>query len=174
MELFHNGDIVNGSTLGTVSLVAEWNLLWWHWIALGFIALILDVLLLNVFYLLWIGLGAIFTGVALWLFPSTPFWAQILMFGFYISVLLATWLVLLRPRYIGKQLERAKRLLPGKAGIVIHYNQATNYGELRLQRPIGGKDVWVFQTTDTVRAGERVNIKAVNHDGRLLISNGGQ
>ena len=173
MESYQNGDAVTGSVWGWMDFF--WGItsvdivLWWHWVAVGLILLSVDVILLNVFYLIWVGLSAICTGLTLWLFPDMHFWLQALSFGFYTVASLVLWIVVLRPRYLGKQQQQANLLLPGQSGIVIHFNHHSNQGTLRLQRPVGGKDVWEFECAHTVQAGDRVHIESINHTGNLVV-----
>lgn len=143
---------------------------WWHWVALGLIVLSVDVLFVNVFYLLWLGLGAVLTGVSIWLFYDPPLWVQMVMFGSYSILLLVLWLILLRPHYRGRQLRIAMDELPGQSAIVVRYQEREGRGELRLQRPAGGKDVWPFDSIEPVRPGDRVNIDKVDPRGHLLVA----
>jgi membrane protein implicated in regulation of membrane protease activity len=169
MEFFQNGDSLIGPFSNGEFLIGTWEMLWWHWIALGFLILSLDVFLLNVFYLIWVGLAAICTGIGVWLFPEMPFWVQILSLGFYTALLLVLWLVLLRPRQIGRQREDMMSMLPGQAGTVIRYNSEDNHGELRLQRPIAGKDIWPIECMDPLRPGDRVNITTISNEGIVTV-----
>ena len=141
-----------------------WELEWWHWAVLGFSLLVLDVLLLNLYYLLWFGAGAVGVSLALAAFPSMPAWAQIVLFALLSAFLLALWLLVLRPRNSKNAMRNAKKELPGLSGIVVHFNSNEKRGELRLQRPAGGKDVWEF-AADNATPGERATIKTVRADG---------
>ena len=121
-----------------------WELLWWHWAVLGGGLLVLDVLVLNIYYPLWFGIAAVCTALALALFPDMPLWAQIFLFAALAAAFLLLWLLLLRPQYSAKNRADAIRELPGQAGVVVHYNAQQKTGTLRLQKPVGGKDVWDF------------------------------
>ena len=132
---------------------------WWHWAVLGGALLVLDVLALNVYYPLWFGIAAILTAAVLAVFPELPMWMQILMFCVLSALLLGLWLLFLRPHRWRKNREAAHRELPGQAGVVVHFNPTQHSGTLRLQKPVGGRDVWDFATAADLRAGDRVVIK---------------
>ncbi|MGI9296802.1 MAG: NfeD family protein [Gammaproteobacteria bacterium] len=146
-----------------------WEIEWWHWAVLGFSLLVLDVMLLNIYYLLWFGAGAVGVSVALALFPATPAWAQIVLFAVSSAMLLALWLLVLRPRNSAKMMRDARRELPGMSGVVVNYNPREGRGAIRLQRPAGGRDVWDF-SAETAKPGERATIESVNADGVVKLA----
>lgn len=146
----------------------EFYFLWWHWVALGLGLLSIDLVLTNIIYLFWIGLGAVATGmVARFIFM--PFWLQCLLFGTFSIVFLLFWLFLLKPRFMNNNIDEAYEGLPGQAGVVVRYNSKTGRGTVRLQRPFAGKDVWEFQSAQELRSGQRVVITELGSDGIVLI-----
>ena len=142
---------------------------WWHWAVLGFALLALDAVLLNIYYLLWFGAGALAAALALAVFPSMPLWAQLVLFASLSAALLAFWLLVLRPRTAAAEMRRARSELPGQAGVVINYNAAEKRGKIRMQKPVGGKDVWEFLSEHAPRSGERAVIGHVNEDGIAVL-----
>ena len=138
-------------------------MLWWHWIFLGAALLVLDMMLLNIYYLLWFGLGALAVGVALLAFPAMALAWQITLFGAVSAGFLLLWLLLLRPRARRKLHIAAKEELIGSRAAVVRFNNGS--GTLRLQKPIGGCDVWRFTSSAALAAGESVVISALNDDG---------
>lgn len=143
---------------------------WWHWAVLGFGMLVLDAALLNVYYLVWFGAGALGTAAALAVFPSTPPWAQIILFAVLSAALLALWLLVLRPRRSAAALRRARAELPGQAGVVVSYSAAKKRGVIRLQKPVGGKDVWDFFSETGARPGDRAVVENVNKNGIAVLA----
>ncbi len=139
---------------------------WWHWVVLGCALLAADALLINIYYLIWFGAGAALVGLALLLFPDAPFALQIVLWGAVSALLLLQWIFWLRPRYEGKRASEAKKQLPGQAGVVVRFNDGA--GVLRLQRPVGGRDVWDFSSGKSRKPGERVVIGAVSGDGKAI------
>ena len=143
-------------------------MLWWHWIFLGAALLVLDMVLINIYYLLWFGLGALAVGVTLLAFPAMAFAWQIALFGAVSAGFLLLWLLLFRPRGRRKLHAEAKEELIGSRAAVVRFNNGN--GTLRLQKPIGGRDVWRFTSSAALAAGESVVISALNDDGIVQAS----
>ena len=137
-------------------------LVWWHWVVFGAGLLVADLVFINIYYLLWFGLGAIGVGLFLLGWPMTPFWQQIVFFGGLSAAMLGLWLVFLRPRALASRLREAQNEMPGQAGIVVSFSHGR--GVLRMQRPIGGRDVWDFAAA-AARPGDRVVVASVGADG---------
>jgi membrane protein implicated in regulation of membrane protease activity len=135
---------------------------WWLWIVFGSLLLIADIFFVNVYFLVWFGCAAILVGIGLTLFPETSLWVQITEFGVLSAVLLLLWLYFIRPAKSRALLEKAQTQLPGQSGIVIGF--ANGKGRLRLQRPIGGKDVWEFVSTASFRPGDPATIEKVDRE----------
>lgn len=144
----------------------EVAVVWWHWLVLGCALLAADALLINVYYLIWFGIGAVIVGAVLALFPDAPFWAQLILWGVLSSLLLVQWLFWLRPVFNRKRAAEAQTLLPGLAGSVVHFSNGA--GELQLQRPVGGRDRWSFRSAKNHKPGDRVVIGAVDAAGNVV------
>ncbi len=56
------------------------EIVFWHWIVLGMVLAILEMLAPGVFFL-WLGTAAVATGVVLWLIPDLDWEYQILVFA---------------------------------------------------------------------------------------------
>lgn len=139
---------------------------WWHWLVLGCALLAADALLINVYYLIWFGIGAVITGLVMSLFPAMPFGGQLILWGILSSLLLVQWLFWLRPVLNKKRAAEAQSLLPGQAGSVVHFSNGA--GELQLQRPVGGRDRWSFRSVKDRRPGDRVVVGAVDAEGNVI------
>ena len=143
--------------------MADFQFLWWHWAILGGVLLVADVLLINVYYLIWFGIGAIAVALSLLIFPDLPPAAQITVFGALSAAFLLVWLFFLRPQRSARLLRQAQDELPGNTGIVVRFNEGR--GVMRLQKPIGGRDLWDFTASASLRPGEVVTVAALNDDG---------
>lgn len=130
---------------------------------MGAALLVADVALINVYYLLWFGIGAIAVGGGILLFPDMPLWTQITLFGCISLSFLIVWLLVLRPREDKKSLARAREELIGAKGVVVRFHDGQ--GLLRLQKPIGGKDTWQFTCSQSPGANDTVVINNVNDRG---------
>ena len=148
----------------------SWQLEWWHWAIFSGVLLTLDLLFINTFYLIWFGIAGIAIAGLLILFPELPFWVQITLFAISSGILLLLWLKLLKPIYSSKNEKIALRELPGQLGIVVNYNVQQQIGTLRLQKPIGGKDVWEFITSNAPpQPGDTVIIEKLTDTGITIV-----
>lgn len=132
---------------------------------LGCVLLAADAFL-AIYFILWFGIGAVVTGLAVGIFPSMPFSVQIVLWGALSALLLLQWLLWLRPRFEGKRAAEAKKQLPGQAGVVVSFSNGS--GVLRLQRPVGGRDVWEFSSDAERNPGDRVVIESIAKDGKAV------
>ncbi|MCH9757725.1 MAG: NfeD family protein [Proteobacteria bacterium] len=141
-------------------------MLWWYWIILGAVLLVSDIALINIYYLLWFGLGALIVGLLMLAVPTLPLALQITLFGVISTGFLLLWLWVLRPHGEKKLLAGAKEELIGSNAAVVRF--ANGSGTLRLQKPIGGRDVWRFTSKDNLRAGATVQIFALDENSRVV------
>lgn len=72
-------------------------LLWWHWILFGS-ALVILKKFIPVVSIFWFGLGAVFVGVLLAIFPAIPPEAQLLLFSFSSIAFVILWTRVFEPR----------------------------------------------------------------------------
>ena len=133
---------------------------------LGCALLAADALLINIYYLIWFGIGAVIVGLLLPVFPSAAFGLQLVLWGVLSSLLLVQWLFWLRPVFNRKRAAEAQVLLPGLAGVVVRFNNGA--GLLRLQRPVGGRDIWDFRSAKECKPGDRVVIGEVDKNGNAI------
>lgn len=138
-------------------------ILWWHWVVLGVILLVADIALINLYYLMWFGVGAFIVGGGVLIFPAMPLWFQILLFGGISAAFLALWLLVLRPHNEKKLLATAKEELIGAVAVVVRFTNGR--GTLRLQKPIGGRDTWRFTSSETPTPNDSVVITALDDNG---------
>jgi len=64
---------------------------YWHWLGLGLILLILEILIASGGFLLWIGLAAVITAGIAWLAPNLFWGVQILIFAVAGIICLVGW-----------------------------------------------------------------------------------
>ena len=113
------------------------ELLWWHWIALG-LGLIAMEMFISTFFLLWLGLGALLTGVASALLPLS-FTTQILCWTLASSVMVAVWMKYFKApdrTHAGQ----AKEGVLGITGLITRPITDIGEGEILFQRPVLGAD----------------------------------
>lgn len=141
-------------------------MLWWYWVILGTILLVADIALINIYYLIWFGVGALAVGAVLFAVPDLPLAAQIVLFGVISGGFLLGWLAAVRHRAAQPLPSAVCEELIGSRGAVVRFGNGR--GSLRLQKPIGGRDVWTFTSEDAaVRDGDTVVISAISKDNIL-------
>ncbi|QPB43208.1 NfeD family protein [Rodentibacter haemolyticus] len=72
--------------------MAEWLTTWtlWHWLVLGFVLLIAEIIVPGVF-LLWWGLAALVTALLQFIFPTFPFAGLVIFYAVLAGVLSVVW-----------------------------------------------------------------------------------
>jgi inner membrane protein len=131
------------------------ELLWWHWLALG-LGLIALEMFVPTFFLLWVGLGALITGVASVVAPLS-FTAQMLLWTVASGVMVAVWMKFFKApnRTFAGQ---AKEGVLGITGLVTRPVTETGEGEILFQRPVLGADRWPVVADTPIAAGERARV----------------
>jgi len=128
-------------------------------------------LALPSFFIIWFALGAIFVGAALLLLPALGFAVQILLWTAASVAMTVLWFKFFRnvSRTRAGQADEAL----GEIGVLVRTIEAlgvpsgsSGRGEVRFQKPVMGADVWPCMADETIAAGERVKVLAV--DGQLL------
>ncbi|MDO8347865.1 MAG: NfeD family protein [Rugosibacter sp.] len=137
--------------------------LWWHWMVLGLL-LGLAELAVPSFFIIWFGLGALLVGVALLLAPALGFNAQILLWTLASAGMTVLWFKVFRNA--SKTRSGQADEVVGEIGVLIHAVAPFTKGEVRFQKPLLGADVWPCLADESIAAGTRVKVLAV--DGQLL------
>jgi inner membrane protein len=57
------------------------TLVFWHWLLLGLVLLIAEVLLSTGYFLIFVGAAALIVGIAVWIAPALGWEVQVVMFG---------------------------------------------------------------------------------------------
>ena len=130
-------------------------LMWWHWVALG-LGLIALEMFVSTFFLVWFGLGALVTGLAMVLWPFS-FTAQILLWTLASAAMVAAWLKYFKMpdrTHAGQ----AKEGVLGISGLVTRPVTETGVGEILFQRPVLGADRWPVVADMPIAAGERARV----------------
>ena len=149
-------------------MFVDFALTWWHWIVFGIFLLVLDIAIINIYYLLWFGAGAVLTGIVIAVWPEMAEWAQLVTWGALSSMLLAAWLLLRKRRGTDTNSESERRKILGQLGTVVNF--ADGRGSMRLQRPFGGRDIWDFRLDGECAPGERVIVRSVDYESKELLA----
>ena len=144
------------------------ELAWWHWMILG-LALGLVELGVPSFFIIWFGLGALLVGISMLLVPDMAFSTQILLWTLASVAMTALWFKVFR-RADGKTRSGQADEALGEIGVLVRAIEplgvTSGRGEVRFQKPVMGSDVWPCLADESIAAGERVQVLAV--DGQLL------
>jgi membrane protein implicated in regulation of membrane protease activity len=139
---------------------------WWHW-AVGGILLVIAELAVPGFVLIWFGVGALAVAVMLALLPATGINAQLLVWLVVSVGLLSAWLKVFRRDMHKTRIGMSAEVSPvGEIGLLTRDVAPFQNGEIRLQKPMLGSDVWPCIADVALNAGDRVKVLAV--EGSLL------
>lgn len=148
---------------------ATFTLLYWHWILLG-IALVLAEIFLVSFTVLWFGLGALLTGILLWLIPAMPATVQLLLWLVFSCGFAVFWFRYFKPRMVDKtQAGISREAAIGESGTVVKVATAHARGKVRFTLPVLGDDEWEFICEQQVQVGDRVHIKDFSGNALIVV-----
>jgi inner membrane protein len=137
------------------------TLLWWHWIVIGIVLLLLE-LVVPAFAIFWFGLGAILTGLLLAALPELSLAAQLLVFSVSSVGFVLLWFLVVQPRRRTRMLPADERSAIGQNGIAA--TRALMPGELGrvvFSVPIMGDEAWDYVAEEPVQIGERLRVVAI-------------
>jgi membrane protein implicated in regulation of membrane protease activity len=131
------------------------ELMWWHWVALG-LGLIALEMFIATFFIMWIGLGALITGMVSFMLPLS-FTAQILLWTVASAAMVVVWMKYFKSpdrTHAGQ----AKEGVLGVTGLITRPVTETAEGEILFQRPVLGADRWPVVADAPIAAGERARV----------------
>ena len=138
---------------------------WWHWAVSG-IALLLAELAVPAFVLVWFGLGALLVAAASLLLPELELTLQL---GIWLALSLAlvlVWFRIFRPNAHKTRVGMADDHVIGEIGLLTRAVAPFEKGAVRFQKPLLGADAWECIADESLAAGDRVKVLAV--EGSLL------
>jgi len=145
------------------------KLLYWHWLVLGMILMLLELVVPS-FTILWFGLGGLVVGVILLAFANLSVTWQIFIWVVSSVGFTLFWFKILKPKMKDRTMAGLSReAVLGETAMVISRPQGNKRGELRFTVPVLGSEVWRFICDKPVELGDRVIVKDVS--GNTLIVN---
>lgn len=138
---------------------------WWHW-AVGGVLLIIAELAVPGFVIIWFGLGALLVALALALLPSLDLTLQLFFWLLMSLALLILWFKVFRRDAHKTRIGMSEASLIGEIGLLTRAVAPFQKGELRLQKPMLGSELWPCIADESLGSGERVKVLAV--EGSLL------
>lgn len=133
---------------------------WWHWIV-GGVLLTLAELAIPAFYIIWFGLGALLVGVIVLLAPGLSGTAQISLWIIASLAMTVLWFRVFRQGFERTRSGTAAGEVIGETGLLVAAIEPFAKGRVRFQRPLLGSDEWVCLADESITAGERVRVVAV-------------
>lgn len=141
------------------------NLEWWHW-AVGGIALILLELAIPAFFVIWFGLGALLVAAIVLLAGDLSLTAQLALWMLASIAMTVLWFKVFDRRRHKTLAGTASGDVIGEIGLLVGAVEPFGRGKVRFQRPILGADEWACLAEQSIPAGERVRVIAI--EGSLL------
>jgi len=130
--------------------------------------LALAELALFSFFIIWFAIGALLVGVALLVFPNLSFTAQVLLWTVASIVMTVLWFRFFRHANKTRSGQADEAL--GEIGVLVSaiepVGSSSGRGEVRFQKPIMGAERWACLADESIAAGTRVKVLAV--DGQFL------
>lgn len=130
--------------------------------------LALAELALFSFFIIWFAVGALLVGVALLLLPNLSLATQILLWTVASIVMTVLWFKFFRHanKTRSGQADEALGEIGVLVGAIEPVGSASGRGEVRFQKPIMGAERWACLADESIAAGTRVKVLAV--DGQFL------
>jgi membrane protein implicated in regulation of membrane protease activity len=147
------------------------NILWWHWIVLGIILVLVEMVVPS-FTIFWFGLGALVTGLVMALLPDISLKWQLLVFSVSSVAFTFFWFRLFVPRKKMKSLLVDEQAAIGQTGIAA--TRALVPGEMGrvvFSVPVLDDESWMYLADEPIETGNRVRVLAVlspDHKERIL------
>ena len=145
--------------------------LWWHWVVLGVVLTLLE-LAVPAFFLLWFGAGAVVVGLVLLAFPQLSFTWQIVIWIGCAVAFIWLWFKVFKPGSFKTRAGMSKGQLIGEIGMVIRDIRPYERGQIRLQKPVLGEEVWDAMGEEEIKAGERVRVLEVEGNFLKVVRSG--
>lgn len=131
---------------------------WIIWIVVGIVLIVFEMFTPS-FFLLIIGIAAIFTGIIDLLFsPSTTF--EIVLFSICSLVGTLGWALFIRPN-LKSMVGTSQEEYVGTEGVALTDISPGNSGQVMFDQPIIGSRMWEAVSDQTIAVGEKVMLKRI-------------
>lgn len=145
------------------------NILWWHWIVLGVILILLELVVPS-FTIFWFGLGALVTGLLLVIVPQVALKWQVLVFVVSSVGFTICWFYFFVPRKKVKSILLDEQEAIGQTGIAA--TRALIPGEkgrVVFSVPVLGEESWAYFADEPIETGNRLRVIAVVPDSEARV-----
>ena len=133
---------------------------WWHWMVLG-IVLILAELMVPSFFVIWFGLGGLLVALIMAVFSDLSLTSQLALWTGASLAMVALWFKVFRPDRHKTRIGTSAGDVIGEIGLMVNAVGPFQRGKVRFQRPILGAEEWVCMAQTELSPGQRVKVVAV-------------
>lgn len=135
----------------------EIDVVWWHWLVLGLLLCVSEILTPG-FFIFFIGVAALVTGIINWLLPELPFTITGVFFIFFAVAFsfFGRSFYKKSPQRKHNTLNRRGEQYIGQTFTVIE-NSKNGYGKIKV-----GDTVWSTRSEKELKVGDTVTVKSVD------------
>jgi membrane protein implicated in regulation of membrane protease activity len=138
------------------------NLAWWHWVILGLILIVAEIIA-PLFIILWFGISAIIVGLIDLGFKTSLQYELMIWIVLSVTFLLL-WFKFFKDKDISRSGQSDATL--GTKGVVIEDIVLHKKGKVQFDSPILGSSEWFAIANEDIKSGSTIQIAEVN--GQLL------
>ncbi len=132
----------------------------WIWGAIGLILLAVEMAT-GTFYVLWFGVSALSTAIAMWMFPNIPQAIQFAMFAALSISSLAIWRLNYKKTETYSRVGQAQGEEIGRTGTVIEACSPAQNGRIRFTQGLMGSREWSAISAEIIEVGSEATVSAV-------------
>jgi membrane protein implicated in regulation of membrane protease activity len=132
----------------------------WIWGAIGLILLAVEMAT-GTFYVLWFGVSALSTAIAMWMFPNIPQAIQFAMFAALSISSLAIWRLNYKKTETHSRVGQAQGEEIGRIGTVVEACSSAQNGKIHFTQGLMGSREWVAISDEPIEAGSNASVVAV-------------
>ena len=137
----------------------------WVWGAIGLVLLAVEMAT-GTFYVLWFGIAALCTAIAVWMFPNMPPAIQFVMFAALAISSLAIWKLNYKKTETHHRVGQAQGEEIGRVGTVFEACGPNLSGKIRFTQGLMGAKEWAAISNQTISKNTEARVVAV--EGNML------
>jgi len=135
-------------------------MLWWQWVVAG-IGLALAELAIPAFFVIWFGAGALLVGLATLFMPDLSLAEQLSIWLLASLAFVFAWFRVFKTSRHKTRIGLSDGQLVGEVGLTVTEVAPFQRGTVRFQKPMLGSEEWACMADESIPAGERVRVAAV-------------
>jgi membrane protein implicated in regulation of membrane protease activity len=132
----------------------------WVWGGVGLILLTVEMAT-GTFYVLWFGVAALSTAIAVWVFPNMPHAIQFVVFAMLSFSSLAIWRLNYKKTETHSRVGQSQGEEIGRVGIVLEACSPSQNGKIRFTQGLMGAREWAAIANQYIPEGTEARVIAV-------------